>query len=102
MRNLKKALCGIMTGMMIITAAPAAIPGTGFVTEVQAATIGTPKMVSVKAVGKSTVAVKWSAVKGAAGYRAILMLLRFLNQSLLLLNFLIDFHSSDLIVDYGQ
>lgn len=56
-----------MTGMMIITAAPAAIPGTGFVTEVQAATIGTPKMVSVKAVGKSTVAVKWSAVKGAAG-----------------------------------
>lgn len=29
MRNLKKALCGIMTGMMIITAAPAAIPGTG-------------------------------------------------------------------------
>ena len=39
MRNLKKALCGIMTGMMIITAAPAAIPGTGIVTEVQAATI---------------------------------------------------------------
>lgn len=71
MRNLKKALCGIMTGMMIITAAPAAIPGTGFVTEVQAATIGTPKMVSVKAVGKSTVAVKWSAVKGAAGYRVM-------------------------------
>lgn len=60
-----------MTGMMIITAAPAAIPGTGFVTEVQAATIGTPKMVSVKAVGKSTVAVKWSAVKGAAGYRVM-------------------------------
>ena len=28
-------------------------------------------MVSVKAVGKSTVAVKWSAVKGAAGYRVI-------------------------------
>ena len=71
MRNLKKALCGIMTGMMIITAAPVAIPGTGFVTEVQAATIGTPKMVSVKAVGKSTVAVKWSAVKGAAGYRVM-------------------------------
>ena len=71
MRNLKKALCGIMTGMMIITAAPAAIPGTGIVTEVQAATIGTPKMVSVKAVGKSTVAVKWSAVKGAAGYRVM-------------------------------
>ena len=71
MRNLKKALCGIMTGMMIITAAPAAIPGTGIVTEVQAATIGTPKMVSVKAVGKSTVTVKWSAVKGAAGYRVM-------------------------------
>lgn len=68
MRNFKKALCGIMTGLMVVTAAPAAIPGTGFVTEVQAATIGTPKMVSVKAVGKSTVAVKWSAVKGAAGY----------------------------------
>lgn len=29
MRNLKKALCGIMTGMMIITAAPAAIPNSG-------------------------------------------------------------------------
>ena len=28
-------------------------------------------MVSVKAVGKSTVAVKWSAVKGAAGYRVM-------------------------------
>lgn len=54
-----------MTGMMIITAAPAAIPGTGFVTEVQAATIGTPKMVSVKAVGKSTVAVKMECCKKA-------------------------------------
>ena len=61
-----------MTGMMIITAKTGKQSrGTGFVTEVQAATIGTPKMVSVKAVGKSTVAVKWSAVKGAAGYRVM-------------------------------
>ena len=66
MKNFKKVLCSIMAGAMIATAAPAAVPAISTVTEVQAASFGTPKLVSVKAVGKKKVTIKWKNVKGAA------------------------------------
>ena len=71
MKNYKKVLCSLMAGLMIVTAAPAAVPEIGTVTEVQAASFGTPKLVSVKAYGKKKVTVKWKNVKGAAGYRVL-------------------------------
>ena len=69
MKKYRKILCSIMAGFMIMTAAPGAVPGIACVTEVQAASIGTPKILSAKPSGKKKVIIKWRAVKGAAGYR---------------------------------
>ena len=68
-KNFRKALCGLMAGLMVAVTVPAAIPEAAYVTEVQAASrVATPKPVSAKASGKSKIIFKWKAVKGASGY----------------------------------
>lgn len=67
---LKKALCGLMAGLMVAVTVPAALPETTFVTEVQAATmLATPQLVYAKPSGANKIVLKWKAVKGASGYR---------------------------------
>ena len=69
-RNWKKALCGILTGFMIATAAPAAVPELISATEVQAAiNVATPAMSSIKISGRNKIIFSWKQVKGVAGYR---------------------------------
>ena len=69
-RNWKKALCGILTGFMLATAAPATVPELISVAEVQAAvTVAAPAMSSIKIVGKNKIIFSWKQVKGTAGYR---------------------------------
>lgn len=69
-RNWKKALCGILTGFMLATAAPAAVPELISATEVQAAvTVAVPAMSSIKISGRNKIIFSWKQVKGAAGYR---------------------------------
>ena len=69
-RNWKKALCGILTGFMIATAAPAAVPELISATEVQAAIdVATPTMSSIKISGRNKIIFSWKQVKGVAGYR---------------------------------
>ena len=69
-RNWKKALCGILTGFMIATAAPAAVPELISETEVQAAiNVATPAMSSIKISGRNKIIFSWKQVKGVAGYR---------------------------------
>ena len=69
-RNWKKALCGILTGFMLATAAPAAVPELISVAEVQAAvTVAAPAMSSIKISGRNKIIFSWKQVKGAAGYR---------------------------------
>lgn len=69
-RNWKKALCGILTGFMLATATPAAVPELISVAEVQAAvTVAAPAMSSIKIVGKNKIIFSWKQVKGTAGYR---------------------------------
>lgn len=66
----KKALCGILTGLMLATAVPAAVPELISATEVQAAvTVAAPAMSSIKISGKKKIIFSWKQVKGAAGYR---------------------------------
>ena len=68
-KTIKKALCGLMAGLMVAVTVPAALPEAAYVTEVQAAArVATPKLVSAKASGKSKIVFKWKAVKGASGY----------------------------------
>ena len=63
-RNWKKALCGILTGFMLATAAPAAVPELISVAEVQAAvTVAAPAMSSIKIVGKNKIIFSWKQVK---------------------------------------
>ena len=69
MKNLKKVMCGIMAGLMLTVSAPAGIPQIACVTEVQAASLETPRLVSVKAVGKKKINLQWKPVKNCAGYR---------------------------------
>ena len=69
-RNWKKALCGILTGFMIATAAPAAVPELISATEVQAAiNVATPAMSSIKISGRNKIIFSWKQVKGVTGYR---------------------------------
>ena len=69
-KGLKKALCGLLAGLMVAVTVPAALPETSFVTEVQAATkLATPQLVYAKPSGKNKILLKWKAVKGASGYR---------------------------------
>ena len=69
-RNWKKALCGILTGFMLATAAPATVPELISVAEVQAAvTVAAPAMSSIKISGRNKIIFSWKQVKGAAGYR---------------------------------
>ena len=69
-RNWKKALCGILTGFMLATAAPAAVPELISATEVQAAiNVATPARSSIKISGRNKIIFSWKQVKGAAGYR---------------------------------
>ena len=69
-RNWKKALCGILTGFMLATAAPAAVPELISATEVQAAiNVATPAMSSIKISGRNKIIFSWNQVKGVAGYR---------------------------------
>ncbi len=69
-RNWKKALCGILTGFMLATAAPATVPELISVAEVQAAvTVAATAMSSIKIVGKNKIIFSWKQVKGTAGYR---------------------------------
>lgn len=69
-RNWKKALCGILTGFMLATAAPAAVPELISATEVQAAIdVATPTMSSIKISGRNKIIFSWKQVKGVAGYR---------------------------------
>ena len=68
-KTIKKALCGLMAGLMVAVTVPAALPEAAYVTEVQAAArVAAPKLVSAKASGKSKIVFKWKAVKGASGY----------------------------------
>lgn len=69
MKNLKKVMCGIMAGLMLTVSVPAGIPQIACVTEVQAASLETPRLVSVKAVGKKKINLQWKPVKNCAGYR---------------------------------
>lgn len=69
-KKLEKALCGILTGFMIATAAPAAVPELISATEVQAAiNVATPAMSSIKISGRNKIIFSWKQVKGVAGYR---------------------------------
>lgn len=69
-RNWKKALCGILTGFMLATAAPAAVPELISATEVQAAiNVATPAMSSIKISGRNKIIFSWKQVKGVTGYR---------------------------------
>lgn len=69
-KKLEKALCGILTGFMIATAAPAAVPELISATEVQAAIdVATPTMSSIKISGRNKIIFSWKQVKGVAGYR---------------------------------
>lgn len=64
-RNWKKALCGILTGFMLATAAPAAVPELISATEVQAAiNVATPAMSSIKISGRNKIIFSWKQVKG--------------------------------------
>lgn len=68
-KTFRKALCGLMAGLMVAVTVPAAIPEAAYVTEVQAATrVATPKLVSAKPSGRTKIIFKWKAVKGAGGY----------------------------------
>ena len=59
-----------MTGFMLATAAPAAVPELISATEVQAAvTVAAPAMSSIKISGRNKIIFSWKQVKGAAGYR---------------------------------
>ena len=58
-----------MAGLMLTVSAPAGIPQIACVTEVQAASLETPRLVSVKAVGKKKINLQWKPVKNCAGYR---------------------------------
>ena len=63
-RNWKKALCGILTGFMLATAAPAAVPELISATEVQAAiNVATPAMSSIKISGRNKIIFSWKQVK---------------------------------------
>ena len=55
MKNLKKVMCGIMAGLMLTASVPVGIPQIACVTEVQAASLETPRLVSVKAMGKKKI-----------------------------------------------
>ena len=55
MKNLKKVMCGIMAGLMLTASVPVGIPQIACVTEVQAASLETPRLVSVKAMGKKRI-----------------------------------------------
>lgn len=71
-KKLKKILCCLTTGLMMLTASPQ----TGFITgitpcQVQAAQAvpSTPRLLSLKTQGKSTLILRWKAVPEATGYR---------------------------------
>lgn len=69
-KKLEKALCGILTGFMLATAAPATVPELISVAEVQAAvTVAAPAMSSIKISGRNKIIFSWKQVKGVAGYR---------------------------------
>ena len=72
-RKWKKALCGILTGFMLATAVPAAVPELISATEVQAAvTVAAPAMSSIKISGKKKIIFSWKQVKAPpdTGYTA--------------------------------
>ena len=71
-KKLKKILCCLTAGLMMLTASPQ----TGFITgitpcQVQAAQAvpSTPRLLSLKTQGKSTLILRWKAVPEATGYR---------------------------------
>ena len=71
-KKLKKILCCLTAGLMMLTASPQ----TGFITgitpcQVQAAQAvpSTPRLLSLKTQGKSTLILRWKTVPEATGYR---------------------------------
>lgn len=72
MKKLKKVLCCLIVGLIILTAVPYADSITGIAPrQVQAAQTvpSTPSLLSLKTKGKNTLILRWNAVPEATGYR---------------------------------
>lgn len=69
MGKIKKWFLSIMIVLGVIMLAPEGAAGLKTDTEVQAAVLETPKLISVKSKGTSALEIKWKPVKGADGYR---------------------------------